>query len=168
MVNEIPDQGQAASLVAQAVERMAAAKIAVGLPPLAILGSYGLVQSIRLGLRPVEHVVIMIGAVLSIVAMVAYGMQAVSQVLEKPSRWAGLIYAGSFVPLLFAGYVIVTRILYLVRFGGAGGIGSVAGSLALMVLAVMSAWADWKLVEVHLLAREMAGVGRMDLERGAP
>ena len=85
----------------------AAAKIAVGLPPLVVLGLYGLVQSIRQGFQLSEHSVFMIGAVLSMVAMVAYGMQAVSSVLEKPSRWGRLIFAGSFVPLLFAGYVVV-------------------------------------------------------------
>ena len=110
----------------------------------------------------------MIGAVLSMVAMVAYGLQAVSRVLEKPSRWGELIFAGSFVPLLFAGFVIVTRVLYLFRFGGTGGLGAVAGNVALMVLAAMCARAQWKLVEVHLLAREMAGVGRTGLEREAP
>ena len=168
MANQIPEPGHPASLVAQAVERMAAAKLAVGLPPLAILGLYGLVQSVRHGFQPSEDVVFLIGAVLSMVAMVAYGLQAVSRVLEKPSRWGGLIFAGSFVPLLFAGYVIATRVLYLFRFGGTGGLGAVAGNVALMVLALMCARAQWKLVEVHLLAREMAGVGRIGLEREAP
>jgi hypothetical protein len=168
MTSQLPEEGHPVSLVAQAVERMAAAKIAVGLPPLALLALYGLVQSIRLGFRPLEHVVIMVGAVLSILAMISYGLQAVSRVLEKPSPWGGLVYTGSFVPLLLAGYVIVTRILYLVRFRAGGGPGSIAGSLALMALALMAGWAHWRLIEVHLLAGEMAGVGRMDLERGSP
>ena len=168
MANQLPENGQAGSLVAQAVERMAAAKIAVGLPPLAVLGLYGLVQSVRHGFQPSEHVVFLVGAVLSMVAMVAYGLQAVSRVLEKPSRWGGLVFAGSFVPLLFAGYVIVTRALYLFRFGDTWGLGPVAGDLVLLALAAMCVRAQWKLTEVHLLAREMAGVGRMDLDRGAP
>ena len=168
MANELPEHGHPESLVAQAVERMAAAKIAAGLPPLAVLGLYGLVQSVRQGLQPSEHIVFMVGAVLSMVAMVAYGLQAVSRVLEKPSRWGRLIFVGSFVPLVFAGYVIVTRVLYLFRFGGTGGLGPVAGNLVLMVLAALCVRAQWKLTEVHLLAREMAGVGRMGLERGTP
>jgi hypothetical protein len=72
------------------------------------------------------------------------------------------------VPLLFAGYVIVTRALHLIRLGGAAGLGPVAGNLGLLALAAMCMWAQWKLTEVHLLAREMAGVERMGLERGAP
>jgi hypothetical protein len=36
------------------------------------------------------------------------------------------------------------------------------------VLAAVCMRAQWKLSEVHLLAREMAGVERMGLERGAP
>ena len=70
MVNPVPEAGESGPLVAQAVERMAAAKIAVGLPPLVVLGLYGLVQSLRYGLQPPENVVMAIGAVLSIAAMV--------------------------------------------------------------------------------------------------
>ncbi len=158
MANQVPDDAQAGSLVAQAVERMAAAQIAVGLPPLAVLGLYGLVQSLRHGFQPSEHVVFLIGAVLSMVAMVAYGLQAVSRVLEKQSRWGGLVFAGSFVPLLFAGYVIVTRVLFLLRLDGTEGLGSVVGNLGLLAFAAMCVRVQWKLTEVHLLARGMAGV----------
>ena len=168
MANQVPDDAQAGSLVAQAVERMAAAQIAVGLPPLAVLGLYGLVQSLRHGFQPSEHVVFLIGAVLSMVAMVAYGLQAVSRVLEKQGRWGGLVFAGSFVSLLFAGYVIVTRVFFLFRIGGTAGLGPIVGNLGLLALAAMCVRAQWKLTEVHLLAREMAGVERMGLERGAP
>ena len=168
MANPIPEPPQTVALVAQAVERMAAAKIAVGLPPLVVLAVYGLVQSVRSGFQLPDHVVFMIGAVLSMVAMVAYGLQAVSNVLEKPNRWGGLIFAGSFVPVLFGGYVIASRILDLLRIGAAGGPGPVLGNLGLMVLAAMFLRAQWKLMEVHLLAREMAGVGKMGLDRDVP
>ena len=147
---------------------MAAAKIAMGLPPLAVLALYGLVQSFRHGFQPSEHVVFLIGALISMVAMVAYGLQAVSRALEKQSHWCGLVFAGSLVPLLFAGYVIVTRVFFLLRLGGTAGLGPVVGNLGLLVLAAMCMRAQWKLREVHLLAREMAGVGRTGLERGAP
>ena len=168
MANQLPEHDYPVSHVAQAVERMAVAKIAAGLPPLAVLGLYGLVQSVRQGLQASEPVVFMVGAMLSMVAMVTYGLQAVSRVLEKPTRWRGLIFAGSFVPLLFAAYVILTWVLYLFRFGGTGGLWPVTGNLVLLVLAAMCVRAQWKLIEVHLLAREMAGVGRMGLEPGAP
>ncbi len=168
MANPEPEAGEGGPLVAQAVERMAAAKIAVGLPPLAVLGVYGLVQSLRHGLQPAEYVVIAVGAVLSMAAMVFYGMQAVSTVLEKTSPWDGLVCAGSFVPLLFAGYVIVTRVLDLWRVGGSAGLGPVVVNVVLLVLAVMCLHAQWKLTEVHLLAREMAGVGGVDLDQGVP
>ena len=113
MVNPVPEADEGGPVVAQAVERMAAAKIAVGLPPLAVLGLYGLVQSLRHGLQPAEHLVLAIGATLSMAAMVFYGMQAVSVVLEKTSRWDGFVVAGSFVPVIFAGYVVVTRVVDL-------------------------------------------------------
>ena len=168
MANPVPQGGQAGPLVAQAVERMAAAKIAVGLPPLVLLGLYGLVQSIRLGLQPAENVVIAIGAVLSMGAMVFYGMQAVSTVLDKPSRPDGLVFVGGVVPVFFAGYVIVARALDLWRMGATGGFGPVVVSVVLMSLAAMSLRAQWKLIEVHLLAREMAGLGKIGLGRGGP
>ncbi len=168
MVNPVPEDGEVGPLVAQAVERMAAAKIAVGLPPLAVLGLYGLVQSLRYGLQPVEYVVMAVGAVLSIAAMVFYGMQAVSVVLEKTSAWDGLVFVGSFMPVLFAGYIIVTRVLDLWQLGGTAGLGPVAVNVILIVLAVMCLRAQWKLTEVHLLAREMAGVGSVRPDQGAP
>ena len=166
MANPVPDAGQAGPLVAQAVERMAAAKIAAGLRPLALLGLYGLVQSLRHGLQPAEYVVMTIGAVLSMAAMVFYGLQAVSTVLEKTGRWDGLVSVGSFVPLLFAGYVILTQVLKLWRPGGTLGPGPVVVNVVLLVLAAMCVRAQWKLIEVHLLAREMAGLGKMGLDRG--
>ena len=166
MSNPVPEDGQAGPLVAQAVERMAAAKIAVGLRPLALLGLYGLVQSLRHGLQPPEYVVMTIGAVLSMAAMVFYGLQAVSRVLEKTSRWDGLVSVGSFVPLLFAGYVILTQVLNLWRPGATLGLGPVVVSVVLLVIAAMCVRAQWKLIEVHLLAREMAGLGKMGLDRG--
>ncbi len=168
MANPVPEAGQAGPLVAQAVERMAASKIAVGLPPLAILGLYGLVQSIRHGLQPEEHVVMAIGAVFSMGAMVFYGMQAVSTVLEKRSRWDGFVFVGGLVPVFFAGYVIVAGVLNLLRLGGSADLGPVAVNVALLLLAAMCLRAQWKLIEVHLLAREMAGVGRMGLGRSGP
>ncbi len=168
MANPVPEPGQAGPLVAQAVERMAAAKIAVGLRPLAVLGLYGLVQFLRNGLRPDEYVVMMIGALLSVVAMVGYGLQAVSTVLEKTSRWDTLVVAGSFVPLIFAGFVIVTSVRNLARLGAAAGLGPVVANLFLLVLAAMCVRAQWKLIEVHRLAREMAGVGSIGPGQGLP
>jgi len=102
------------------------------------------------------------------VAMIAYGMQAVSRVLKKQSRWGGLVFLESFVPLAFGWYVIVTRGLFLVRGGATGGLGPALGSVAFMVLAAIWLRAQWKLIEVHLLAREMAGVGRISLDRSIP
>jgi hypothetical protein len=166
MANQPPAKGEAGPLVAQAVERMAAGRIAVGLPPLVVLALYGLVQSVRRGFELPDDLVLLVGSLLSIVTMVAYGLQAVSRVLEKPARLGGLIFAGSFIPVLYGGYVIVTRILLLVRLGGTVGPGPILGNLGLILLATMCLRAQWKLVEVHLLAREMAGVGRMGLDRG--
>lgn len=168
MANPVPENRQSGPLVAQAVERMAAAKIAVGIPPLALLGLYGLVQWVRNGLQPSEPVVLFIGALLSMAAMVAYGLQAVSRVLEKTSRWSDLILAGGLVPIMFAGYVIVTRALNLLPTGGTTGLGPIVVDLVLLVLAAMCGRAQWRLIEVHRLAREMAGVGSVGLDRGVP
>lgn len=168
MADPVPDPPQSGPLVAQAVERMAAAKIAVGIRPLAVLGLFGLVQFLRNGLRPDEHMVLMIGAVFSMIAMVGYGLQAVSTVLEKTSRWDTMVVAGSFVPLIFAGFVIVTSIRDLTRLGAESGLGPVVANLFLLVLAAMCLHAQWKLIEVHRLAREMAGVGGIGPDQGIP
>ena len=147
---------------------MAAAKIAIGLRPLAVLGLFGLVQFLLNGLRLGEHLGLMIGALLSMVAMVGYGLQAVSAVLEKTSRWDTMIVAGSLVPLIFAGFVILTSVRNLIRLGASAGLGPVAANLLLLVLAAMCLRAQWKLIEVHRLAREMAGIGSIGSGQGIP
>ena len=147
---------------------MAAAKIAIGLRPLAVLGLFGLVQFLLNGLRLGEHLVLMIGALLSMVAMVGYGLQAVSAVLEKTSRWDTMVVVGSCVPLIFAGFVIVTSVRDLIRLGASAGLGPVAANLLLLVLAAMCLRAQWKLIEVHRLAREMAGIGSIGSGQGMP
>ncbi|MCH7891091.1 MAG: hypothetical protein IH921_06270, partial [Gemmatimonadetes bacterium] len=63
---------------------------------------------------------------------------------------------------------IVAGVLNLWRLDGSPGLGPVALNVALLLLAAMCLRAQWKLTEVHLLAREMAGVGRMSLGRGGP
>ena len=151
----------AASEVARAVERLAAARIGRALPPLAALAAYGLIQGVRFGLGSSDYLFVLVGAVASAGSMVAYGTEAVKRVMEKTSPWSGLISAGSFVPYLFAGYVGVTRALPLVRTGGELGTTVVAMNLALIVLAILCARAQWKLTEVHLLAREMAGLANV-------
>ena len=72
------------------------------------------------------------------------------------------------MPLLFAGYVILTQVLNLWRLGGTPGLGPVVVNVVVLVLAAMCVRAQWKLIEVHLLAREMAGLGRMGLDRSVP
>ena len=169
MANQLPEDGQAGSLVAQAVERMAAAKIAGG-PP-----SAGGPRALRPGaVHPVR-----------ISAFRALGVLDRRRALDGGDgrlRVAGSLKSsgetrrGTKLPakirlpqrLCFAGYVIVTRVLFLFRLGGTADLGPVAGNLGLLVLAAMCVRAQWKLIEVHLLAREMAGVERMGLERGGP
>ena len=70
--------------------------------------------------------------------------------------------------IIFAGYVIVTRVLDLWQLGGTAGLGPVTVNVILILLAVMCLRAQWKLTEVHLLAREMAGVGGVRPDQGAP
>ncbi len=152
---------QAGAEVVRAVERLAAARIGRALPSLALLAVYGLVQSVRLGFGSADYMIVFLGALLSAAATVAYGTQAVKRVMETRSPWSGLIDVGSFVPYLFGGYVVVTRGLQLVRSPSQLSGGGLVVALALMLVAVVCIRAHWKLTEVHLLAREMAGLAKL-------
>ncbi len=158
MENPASEKSSAGSEVAAAVERLAVARLGRALPPLAVLAAYGLIQSMRFGLGSADYLLVFVGALGSAGSMLAYGTEAVKRVMEKRSRWAGLISVGSFVPYLFGGYLIVTRGQQLVRTAGELGAGGLAVTLALILLAVLCIRAQWKLTEVHLLAREMAGL----------
>ena len=148
----------AGSEVAAAVERLTVARIGRALPPLAVLAAYGLIQSMRFGLGSADYLLVFVGALVSAGSMLAYGTEAVQRVMDKRSPWADLISVGSFVPYLFGGYLIVTRGQQLVQTAGELGAGGLAATLALILLAVLCIRAQWKLTEVHLLAREMAGL----------
>ncbi len=161
MENSNPKLSPAGSEVALAVERLAAARIGRALPALALLAVYGLLQSIRFGFASADYVVVFVGALLSAGSMVAYGTEAVKSVMDEKSSWAGLIYAGSFVPYLFGGYLIITRGLELSRSFDPFDAGGLVVTLALMLVAVLFMRAHWKLTEVHLLAREMAGLANI-------
>ena len=146
--------------VAEAVERMAATAIGRGLPPLAILGGYGLVRGVLGGFRAADPWILILGALLSVGTMVAWARRAVPRVLEQPRWWGLLSSSGAFVPLLFVGYVIVTRLLGLVGVTQTGGDEAVLISAVLIALGGLCLRAQWKLTELHLLAGEMAGVAQ--------
>ena len=156
--NPASEMSSAGSEVAAAVERLAVARLGRALPPLAVLAAYGLIQSMRFGLGSADYLLVFVGALLSAGSMLAYGTEAVQQVMDKRNPWAGLISVGSFVPYLFGGYLIVTRGQQLVQTAGELGAGGLAATLVLILLAVLCIRAQWKLTEVHLLAREMAGL----------
>ncbi len=151
----------AGSEVARAVQRLAAARIGRALPPLVLLAVYGLVQSIRLGFTSSDHLVVLLGALASAGSMVVYGAEAVKRVMETRNPLAGLSYLGSFVPYLFGGYLVVTRGLQLVRTPGQLDTGGRLVAVALMLVGVLCIRAQWKLTEVHLLAREMTGLANI-------
>ena len=161
MENSASDLSPAGAEVARAVERLAAARIGRALPALALLAVYGLVQSIRLGFGSADYLVVFLGALLSGGAMVAYGAEAVRQVMETKSPWAGPIHMASFVPYLFGGYLVITRGVQLVRSSGQMDGGRLVVTVALILVAVLCIRAHWKLAEVHLLAREMAGLAHV-------
>lgn len=115
----------------------------------------------RFGLGGSDYLFLFVGALASAGSMLAYGTEAVNRVMERKSPWTGLISAGSFVPYLFGGYLIVTRGLLLVRTGDELGAGGLAMTSALILLAILCARAQWKLTEVHLLAREMTGLANV-------
>ena len=62
----------------------------------------------------------------------------------------------------------MTSIRDLTGVGAESGLGPVVANLFLLVLALMCLRAQWKLIEVHRLAREMAGVGSIGPGQGVP
>jgi hypothetical protein len=161
MENSAANTSSAGSEVALAVERLAAARIGRALPPLALLAVYGLIQSIRFGFSNSDHLVVFLGALASAGSMVAYGAQAVKRVMETRNSLAGLSYLGSFIPYLFGGYLFVTRGLQLVRSPGQLDTGGRLVAVALMLVGVLCVRSQWRLTEVHLLAREMTGLANI-------
>lgn len=156
----VSSQDGAVAAVAEAVERMVAKALARGLPPLAILGGYGFVTGLLGGFRDADPWILSVGALVSMITMAAWALQAVQKVLEKPGRWSTLSPVGAYVPLLFAGYVMVTRLLGLVGVIETGGGEAVLISVGVIALGGLCLRAQWKLTELHLLAGEMAGVAR--------
>lgn len=161
MENLASEMSSAGSEVASAVERLVVVRLGRALPPLAVLAAYGLIQSMRFGLGSADYLLVFVGALVSAGSMLAYGTEAVKRVMAQRSPWAGLISLGSFVPYLFGGYLIVTRGQQLVRTVGELGAGGLAVTLAVILLAVLCIWAQWKLTEIHRLAREMAGLANI-------
>ena len=161
MENLASEMGSAGSEVASAIEGLVAVRLGRALPPLAVVAAYGLIQSMRFGVGSADYLLVFVGALVSAGSMLAYGTEAVKRVMEKRSTWAGLISVGSFVPYLFGGYLIVTRGQQLVRTAGGLGAGGLAVTLAVILLAILCIRAQWKLAEVHRLAREMAGLANI-------
>ena len=161
MDHSAPNESAGAVEVARAVERLAAVRIGRGLPFVALIAVYGLTQGVRLGFLMEDYLVVLVGALLSAMCMVAYGTEAVGRVMDRENAWAGAIHVGGFVPYFFGGYLIVTRGLQVVSSSGQMSGGALLATLGLMLVAAFFIRAQWKLTEVHLLAREMSGLANL-------
>lgn len=145
------------TVVAGAVQKLAAARLGRGFIPLAVLTVAGLVEMIRLGPLSPDALILALGAPASAGAMILYGMRAVRSALGRRRRgWNLLVGVLGFLPFLFALYVVGLRGLRpLAALAGDFGVaGLLGGSFYLLV----GAWLLrmlWRLTEVQRLATSM-------------
>ena len=142
-------------VVGTAIQDLTASRLGRGFIPLALVGVGGLVQLVTAGFASSDGMGLVIGALATGAAMLAYGLRIVRNAFGRErNRWTSAAMLGSLVPPLFAVYLLGWRGLRgLVGGGGVGGT-----VLAILFIAtgvwVLRGW--MKVVEVERLARVMA------------
>lgn len=152
-----PPDSTPEQVVGRAIQDLTAARLGRGFIPLGILALVGVGELALAGLARPGGWVLMVGAPLAGVAMLAYGLRGVQRAFGRPERpWMALAGAGSLLPLLFGLYVVGWRGL---REMARGGWAPVVGGLALTLLGgwVLRAWV--RVLEVQRLAETMSGIG---------
>lgn len=144
--------------VARAVQRLAARSVRRAAFPLGGLFLSGVFEAARNGVSRLS-VILVVGALASGLIMLSYGVQAVRRVLGRPpGAWGPIFWVASWVPYLYAMYVLFG--LGLRRLGSPGFDLAFSGTVAAMGYSILGALmlrAQWKLSEVHLLSQEMTG-----------
>jgi len=148
-------------VVGVAVQKLAAARLGRGFVPLAILLPAGVAQMLRDGYATPSAMILVVGAPLVALAMLAYALRIVQRAFGRPARaWMSLAMVGSLLPPTFAVYVFAWPGLRML-FGGGG----LSGFASAVLFTVLGAWVlrSWmKVVQVERLARVMS----MNLDDG--
>ena len=142
-------------VVGKAIQDLTAARLGRGFIPLALLGVGGFVQLVTAGFASPDGLRLVIGALATGGAMLAYGLRTVQNAFGRERKpWMSAAMLGGLVPPLFALYLLGWRGLRgLVGGGGVGGT-----VLAILFIAtgvwVLRTW--MKVVEIERLARVMS------------
>jgi len=142
--------------VAWAVQRMAASGVRRAILPLGGLIAVGAVQIVRSGLEGPGGI-LLLGGLSSGLVMLAYGVQSVRRVLGRPAgAWGPLFWVASWIPYMYGLYALF--LVGLRPFAVSG----LAHPPLVIILALLNMLfgallirAQWKLSEIHLLAKEM-------------
>lgn len=153
-----PDPAQA---VGTAVQRTAAAILGRGFLPLMALGITGLVEGWRGRLLAHEVMALLLGSVLTAVAMLAYGQLAVHKAFGRPKRaWMPVASISGLLPYVFGVYVVVGFGLMPLR--GGLGLGRVIATLFFVGTGAWCLRSQWRLTDLHRF------VGSLSELTGAP
>jgi uncharacterized membrane protein YuzA (DUF378 family) len=80
-----------------------------GVPHLVVMG-FAVLQGIRYGFLQQDYLVLVIGALASMAAMVAYALVGLQRLLGKPkAAWMAAAAAGGFIPYLYCCYLVFYR-----------------------------------------------------------
>jgi hypothetical protein len=133
-----------------AIQNLMAARLGRAFVPLALAFVLGFV---RVLLSPPADVWVPIGAALSVLATLGYGLRVVQRALSRPSRaWMTLAQLGSLIPLGYALYLLGWEGLRLLSFSSLPQF-AIATLHTVLGVWVLRSW--MKVVEIERLAQIM-------------
>jgi len=148
--------------VAFASQRQMADTIGRSSVPLLCVIGFAVVQGFRFGFLQRDYVVLLIGALVSMAAMVAYALVGLQRLLGKPKAlWMAVASAGGFIPYLYCCYLVFYRGVWRLaslRFGFA-----LTPFLSAVAFAILGFVA---LKHFYLLTELSKSVDRLTRDRG--
>lgn len=107
--------------LAHAAQRQMSETMGRSSVPLLTIVGFAVVQGIRNGFMQRDYLVLVIGALVSMAAMVAYAIVGIRRLLGKPKApWMFLASAGGLIPYLYCCYLVFYRGIWRLadlRFG---------------------------------------------------
>lgn len=151
---EITDPSNPQEAVGQAIQRLTAARLGRGFVPLALVAVAGLAEVAVAGFGSRGGWFLLLGALGTGAAMLAFGLRNVQLAFGRPPRkWMRMAVLGSVIPPVFSLYVLAWRGLREVALGEGTAI-----RLLGVILTALGLWAlrSWmKVVDVQKLAKAM-------------
>jgi hypothetical protein len=140
--------------IGQAIQRITAARLGRGFLPLAALAMTGAVRLFAGEVAVREGWVLLLGAIATAAAMLAFGLRNVQLSFGRPFRpWMSAAMIGSIVPPLFTLYVFGWLGLREVAVGDGAAMRLLGLGMVVVGLWALRSW--MKVVEVQNLSRAM-------------